>query len=520
MVTGKSWRTLAIVIFASALVIAVVVIQWNMRTLIPEVKIVVPERMLFLQISRYMTRGEMLSIKVNVRNPSIVSINCSIADPKGVLHVVSLFNDGSHGDEKANDTIWTNIRAYQIGSSDPYGVWHVKCIAKALNGKQLSGTYRFRVVPYVPQWVRKEKFPLLANYFLRYPSYDEKILDELAKWDLLILDWHHIYFPDYIAKIRQKNPDIKILAYVRAGLFMPRSISSWEWGILNELVENVSKPDWWLRAPEGTAISWWPGSVTPNPTSEWQNFLPNFVYKYVMSTSLFDGVFYDGLFERVSYMNKGNIDIDNDGVRDSPEFIDSEWQKGMTKLLSLTRKLLGPDAIIVGNGGNPWSENSTYWDYANGCMQESFLTASWALPWQTAVKRYFVCMDKGFAPVFAVLATDTDNTGRIDKKHMLFGLTTALLNDGYYAYDRGDKTHSETWWFKEYDVELGAALGDAYNVSDVWFRDFENGIVAVNPTDKIVEISLPYIFEDAATGKNDSQFILDKKEGKILLKEE
>ncbi len=55
-------------------------------------------------------------------------------------------------------------------------------------------------------------YPRLANYYLEWSLSDEEALN-LAKWDLLILDMEvQENSPEAILKIRNYNPNIKILA--------------------------------------------------------------------------------------------------------------------------------------------------------------------------------------------------------------------------------------------------------------------------------------------------------------------
>ena len=263
-----------------------------------------------------------------------------------------------------------------------------------------------------------------------------------------------------------------------------------------------------------------------NPASEWSTYLPHFVYQEVISSGLFDGVFYDCLWEKVW---ERNIDIDNDGIADSPAVVEREYQKGMTQLLKLTRELLGPEAIIFGNPGVQWSDDSSYWDYANGHMQENALGTMFGSSWPKIWDIYQRNMGKPSPPprihwiaadtnqeLFANVEPDLPPT---ELQKMRFGLAITLLGDGYFGFDRGDGLHRQLWWFTEYDANLGLAKGDAQQRSDgIWIREFENGVVVMNPTSRESTVEFQDTYKDVSTNASGSQFVVPPKDGRIFLR--
>src|SRR3989338_2883670 len=60
----------------------------------------------------------------------------------------------------------------------------------------------------------ENKFPHLANLFFRWDIQQSEI-NELARYDVLVIDMEtQIYSPDALRAIREKNPNIKIIAYI------------------------------------------------------------------------------------------------------------------------------------------------------------------------------------------------------------------------------------------------------------------------------------------------------------------
>lgn len=368
------------------------------------------------------------------------------------------------------------------------------------------------------------QFPKLANYYLKW-GIDEKEAEALADWDILIIDMEaQIYSPQYLKRIREINPDVKILAYITSQE-VRRDISSLDSKTLRRQLMSGFNDSWYLKDKNNQRVNWWPETWLINVNSGWNEYLPNFVANKIMSSGLWDGVFYDNTWSNVSWVN-GNIDIDKDGQADSAGEIDTIWQDNMKKILSKTRQLIGNDKLIVGNNG------SGYFNYLNGSMVENFPKDGW----MKMVKDYNYINNNGVSPSFGILNTNTDNSGnKEDYQKMRFGLTSALVDNGYYSFDYGDKDHSQIWWYDEYSAFLGQPKGDAVNTLEnnstfikegFWKREFSNGLVLVNSTYSAQTIYLDGEFEKLH-GKQDpkhndgsitEKIVLGPRDGIILLR--
>ena len=401
--------------------------------------------------------------------------------------------------------------------------------------KDLSGLYDIGVAG-LSDTLRVRKpgaYPKLANYYHCPKRIDSSQASSLARWDLIVVNYNVASTSsESIRQIRAQNPNIKILAWVSAGLSL--------WAQRDPIISRDFKESWFLHygdTPENPkpleerrVIRWTnkAGSVQVvgmNPASEWSTYLPHFVYQEVISSGLFDGVFYDCVWERTG---RSNIDIDNDGITDSQAVVDQEYRKGMTQILSLTRELLGPEAVIFGNPGVQWSDNSLYWDYANGHMQENALGAMFGSSWPKIWDIYQRNMRKSPPPPrihWIAVDTNQDVFNNLEPvlppeelQKMRFGLAITLLEDGYFGFDRGDGLHGQLWWFPEYDANLGLAKGDAKRRDDgTWIREFENGVVIANPTSKESTFEFPNIYKDVTSGTESSHFVIAPKDGRIFL---
>lgn len=342
----------------------------------------------------------------------------------------------------------------------------------------------------------KSTYPRLANYYLKW-DLNTKEAQELAKWDLLILDMEvQENSPEALKEIRRLNPDIIILAYITSqeiiddidmaagntGAFLRRELRA-------EIDDN-----WWLKEASGKRIVNWPGTYMLNLSNvsklnqsgeRFNEFLPRFIADKIYSRGLFDGVFYDNTWGDVFWVNN-NIDIDGDGRCDEGAIVDRLWSEGFTTLLQKTKELTHDEFIIVGNGRVFWG----YQNLINGMMLESF-PSFWENngSWQGSMETYLKLPTKNQSPQLSIINVNKKN--QFDYKSFRFGLASTLLGDGFYSYDYDVSNHTQTWWYDEYDVNLGPAQSLAYNVLDnnskiltpgLWRRDFKFGSVLLNST--------------------------------------
>jgi len=371
--------------------------------------------------------------------------------------------------------------------------------------------------------------PLLANYLLGTLPTDQASIETLSKFDVLVLSPEQgITRREVINSIKAKNPDVILLAYVPSESWN----EAWTRYPANTLYKDFRvQDDWWLRSSSGAIISNWPGLKNVNLGQGWSDYMINFVDKNILSQGIWDGVFWDIVNDGISHANKGDIDLNRDGVKDDLNWANVEWQKRMVYLLNTSRDRL-PVKYLLMNG----SSLSIYQEYMNGRMYETFPT-----PWEaggnwsglmTGLKKNQIANAK---PQLYIFNANTNNTGKqSDYKKMRFGLASSLMMDNvYFSFDYGDQDHNQIWWYDEYDVDLGEAVGVASSqnsgaqfVNDVWRRDFANGVVLVNPTTQSQTIDLGGEFE-RLIGKQDpkvnnglisNQVTLSSKDGIILRK--
>lgn len=364
-------------------------------------------------------------------------------------------------------------------------------------------------------------YPKKANYFLNW-ELSRTQATELAKWDLVILDMEiGVKWPYLIDHMRQLNPDIKIVAYF-APFEVPEksyaSRSSLRRGFGSEL-----RSSWYLRDVSGSRLSFWPGTHLMNVSdSDYRNYTLDFIQNKLYASQVWDGVFFDNAWEVTHWYIKDGADLDRDGEADSRLSINTKWQEGLRDIYAGTRTRTDENFIILANG-----LTTAYEQEIDGLMIESLETHDWS----RAIEVYDANLN---GKKLGIVNNNTQNTGnQSDYRAMRFGLTSALLSDGFYSFDHGDQWHGQTWWYDEYDIPLGASNGPAGNFDakprfqeGAWVREFQNGVVLVNSSNVARTIELSQDFEkirgvqDPYTNDGGivSQVTLPAKDGIVMRK--
>ncbi len=357
-------------------------------------------------------------------------------------------------------------------------------------------TLLFLAIPGGQATNQSTTFPRLANYFLKW-EISKSEAEELAKWNLLILDMETQHTsPDKIRYIRELNPQIIILAYLTSQEIIT-DLSAHPQAHLRQKLRSNILDTWWLKDSIGRPVVNWPGTAmlnisdsvpTNNRGERFNDYLVRFVIEEIKPSGLWDGIFYDNTWGDVSWVNGGNLDINNHGRTDNSSLTDQLWSAGMEKILTNTRKLAGDDFLIVGNG----RIFQPYLPLLHGMMFESF-PSPWESggTWQGSVGTYLDLPKNTRQPSLPII--NTYHHDRTNYQLFRFTLTSALLGNGYFSFDCDVTGHHDTWWFDEYEVALGPSNSIPYNLLDphnftvkpgLWRRDFKNGLVIVNSTDK------------------------------------
>lgn len=384
------------------------------------------------------------------------------------------------------------------------------------------------VILFFPNQAEGVGYPRLANYFLKWELSSQEMA-ELHKWDVLVLDMEvQFRHRDFLKRLRQQNPNIKLLVYITPESIIQNAGSSYS-QMRRQLAAGIGE-GWYLRSSSGSKLSWWPGTEIMNVANDapikdgqrWNQYLVKFVVDKLLATGLWDGVYYDNAWDNITWFAGDNIDYDLDGKIDSN--LDYKWQEGMKYIYNETRRLAGKNYLIVGN-----SDSKYYTNELNGMMLENFSAGRW----QHFMERYKYNEDSRQSPVVDLINSNTKNTGKISQQDMRFGLVSSLLENGYFSYDYGDTNHGQTWWYDEYDIDLGDPLASAKSAHgyapyqpDVWQRDFSNGLAIANATGQKQTVSLGGEYEKIHGTQNPqindgsivTETTIDGYDGLVLLK--
>lgn len=371
------------------------------------------------------------------------------------------------------------------------------------------------------------------------PSYQKAV----SKYDVVVTsfypewDYKKDRLKDTLAAIKKYNPNILILNY---SIFNDVSKGG-DIQMNEDIRKKVDQEDWWLRTAggaltqiEANAYNYYSINVTEwaSRDSEGLNF-PQWRAKrdhekFFSKQPDLDGWYVDitdfkppvplADFKR----SGGNIPNTN------PEVM-SSYRKTQVEGWQQFRKYQS-DKLIIGNIDHVINETSPeFVDKLNGAFLESLTGRSWSLMnagWDKAMDRYHETMDHVLAPKLVGFGFRGSPT---DYQNMRYGLTSCLMNDGYYSYSNIDTGYTEALWFDEYDARLGYPIDQPQTKAwskGVFRRDFDKGIALVNPTDAAVTVTIENGFkrikgtQDPAinSGAEVSSITIASKDGIILLK--
>jgi hypothetical protein len=184
----------------------------------------------------------------------------------------------------------------------------------------------------------------------------------------------------------------------------------------------------------------------------------------------YDGIYWDRLYNAISWLLGPDVDGDGDGRPDDPTTLDAAYRFGVLYYLGRVRAAL-PQAILMANDApaeyTPWLNGRNY-EWQIDSLVEDIKPD---LHWPDLTADYRAWAGAGYEPHTTLLAGATDpfyhyknNSARevppaaaeaaeSNYRRMRFGLATALMGDGMYAYDYGPYGPSTHWWYEEYGAQ-------------------------------------------------------------------
>ncbi len=287
-------------------------------------------------------------------------------------------------------------------------------------------------------------------------------------------------------------------------------------------------------------------------------------YVPVVFKPLRDGILLDRLEKDQSWLAQGETsarsidpDCSNTFVTDEYAAFDGAWYDGIRTVLPKIRENIDGKPLFANSYGAFYSLlNGSLWESCPGNWSDT--VPETYSDWKERIlgdDGYINVSKSGYTPNFSWIETyeleeylpdpGVNNPAlgpgfTPNYQKMRFGLTTALLGDGYFSYEINTNGHAYLGllWFDEYDNAgagkgyLGKPVKDAFVARDlgsegkVYRRDFENGIVICNPTSQEITVDLGDTFTlikgtqvpEINTGEKVSSISITGLDGRILLK--
>jgi hypothetical protein len=412
------------------------------------------------------------------------------------------------------------------------------------------------------------KYPKLANQLQNYLA-EVPVISNAYFWDMVIVDVELVANnPEYLGatgKMRTKNSYLVILGYFSWIDVIPENTSTINGGFREGI-----KDGWYMKDIKGeryklfnTGTNW--TEMINQTINDVSMYTVNYLNENVISKGILDGIFFDWINTDWIWLNyrddtpSDKPDIDNDGYEESDIKLNNAMLKATKSLLENSKEKFPSGTLIMGNGG--WITGTKNDMYLNGIMIENFIggesVSNESFGWGAVMRSYYYHTSGCKNPNISMLMA---NGKKGDYKFMRFALASALMFDGYFCYTNENDAYYSDWWYDEYSVDvntgnseknlkykgyLGSPINKAFNVNNtdqklsnilknnyleaeniVWRRDFEHGIVLVNPTKNSQNIKLSKTYKkinglyDTAIndGSEINEITLKSKTGIILLK--
>ncbi len=348
----------------------------------------------------------------------------------------------------------------------------------------------------------KPNFPRVGAYLIGPPhSYgDSNYAAKVAKLDVAVYNG----WPGYgnngkdlaasMKAVKDINPATKMILYQSINEQMVPAPN-----VTASLESTIRSSGWWAyTAGSGGNIvqsaysaSYLQTNVTPfSPVnSSGQNYL-QWRAKWEADTFYKNNPYIDGYFvDNVFYKPRVDADWNRDGRIDSQNDATTQswYRQGYVDYFKSMSAQLPAGKFRTGNiadWGHPDADITQFKGMVDGGAMEYMMGASYSVEtwggWKMTMDWYKKTMAAVAEPklvLFHVIGSATDY------RYMRYALATCLMDEAYFNYSVNDDSTTVAW-FDEYDVDLGKAVQSPQTAAwqnGVWRRDFEGGIVLLNP---------------------------------------
>lgn len=357
-----------------------------------------------------------------------------------------------------------------------------------------------------------------ANYWL-WPIIPENKVEEIAKYDLVILDNENIFNNrEAVYKLKQINPNIIILVYFNSmeifdsqhiKLYRDRPFTS----VIYDYLSTTNK--WWLKNKKGEIIRFDNRQLMLNLSSKSESFFVSYFNKkmqywefitqmhldWILNDSIWDGIFEDN-FETVEWLSLKNkhqgVDINSDNKVEKTKKIAKFWEEGLIQRLEMILEHK-PNYIIMGNKGKNFLAR-----YTQGKMFENFPDMYLTHDYENYNKNMQNALEIDTAVIF----------NAEDRDHYFLAFCSAMLLDKPVYLSVGQQDLWRSYYLNPND--FGKALSQSVTSFDKksYTREFENGYVnIISGDDSYSSVSYKIIlYKDKKTIKIEGSVLKQKPE--------
>lgn len=352
----------------------------------------------------------------------------------------------------------------------------------------------------------KPSFPRLAGVNIGGPhNYDDPAYQaKLAKLSFAVINYwpgwdktRDMTMEQVVRKIKALNPDTKIFLYQISQSVDDNNLT------FAPITTKIDQMRWWAypSGASGARILESYGVLvndpihvinttlyTPRDSSGyqyWEWHARWAVQNYSKPNPSIDGLFEDNVF----WKPRVDADWNRDGVTDPQDGANAgKWlREGYRQRFALLHQLM-PGKYVIGNIAD-WGAKDAVLTELNQTLQggviEGILGSSYAVEkwgsWSEMMRWYRKTMAAIAEPR---LVAFNQHGAKTDYQALRYGLGSCLLDDGYFSFTDSAQKYTGLVWFDEYDAKLGQATQVPTTTAwqnGVYRRNFENGIVLVNP---------------------------------------
>jgi hypothetical protein len=347
-------------------------------------------------------------------------------------------------------------------------------------------------------------FPRLMGMNIGRKHYDDAGYQrQLARLDVVVFGFYKGWKPDYgMAKVVQ---NLKRLSrnHVLVGQYtcLNESQDNPKDAATGEVQKKLHEMNWWARKADGTRVQWtdqyraWDinftiGSKADASGRRYPQWLAEWDDHVLFRSATFDVWYCDNVFAKP----RVTADWDGDGKDEDPNnpAVAAAYRAGHRAEWDHIRQI-HPGIMLMGNVDGDISAPE-YAGQLEGAFLETLMGKKWSIEtwagWPAVMKRYRAAMANTRAPHLVGFNVAGDKS---DYRFFRYAFASCLLGDGYFCFTDSAQGYSSVPWFDEYDFKLGTATSKppaAAWKGGVWRRDFEHGIVLVNPTTQSVTLSV------------------------------